>query len=50
MSDSELVALQFALGSDRRRETLNLMRVMSRPSDPKGRNRWNILYERKLTK
>ncbi len=50
MSDLEIVALQFALGSDCKRETLNLMRVMSRPSDPKARNRWNILYERKLTR
>lgn len=49
MSDSELVALQFALGSDYKRETLNLMRVMARPSNRAQRCRWNILYERKLT-
>lgn len=49
---AELVALQFAFGSDRRRETLNLCRVLgmreSKIRDPFWQVRWNLLYERKL--
>lgn len=52
LSPSELVALQALCGSDRRREGLNLMRVLrSRErgmSDFEGA-RWNILYSRKLS-
>ena len=50
LAPAEAVALQFALGSDRRREALNLMRVLSLtriPSKLKARN-WNILFSRKL--
>ena len=43
----EHVAIQAILGSDFRRETLNLMRVLSEPRGA-GRKRWNILYEHKL--
>jgi hypothetical protein len=43
----EIVALQCCLHSDIRRETFNLARVFS----GKARSRrWNILFERKLTK
>lgn len=45
----EHVAIQAILGSDFRRETLNLMRVLSEPRGA-GRKRWNILYESKLIK
>lgn len=41
----EIVALQSVLGSDSRRESLNLMRVLHGGGYDK---RWNILYERKL--
>lgn len=47
MLPAEIVALQSVLGSDRRRETLNLMRVMSE-FGPEGDARWNILYSGKL--
>lgn len=48
MAPAEIVALQAVLGSDRRRETLNLMRVMGGlPKEAGGR--WNILYSAKLT-
>lgn len=47
MLPAEIVALQAVLGSDRRRETLNLMRVMSE-FGPEGNKRWNILYRSKL--
>lgn len=41
------VALQAILGSDPRRETLNLMRALT---SPKGfaAERWNVLFERKI--
>jgi hypothetical protein len=49
---AEIVALQSILGSDARRERLNLMRVLgmrSTPVDSKfWRARWNILYAYKL--
>jgi hypothetical protein len=49
---AECIAFQACLGSDRRREALNLMRVLAirrTPiSDPFWRTRWNLLYERKL--
>jgi hypothetical protein len=41
----ETVALQAVLGSDSRRESLNLMRVLHGGG---GDKRWNILYSRKL--
>jgi hypothetical protein len=41
----ETVALQAILGSDPRRESLNLMRVLYGGGSDK---RWNILYKRKL--
>ena len=47
----ETVALQAVLGSDRRRETLNLMRLMRTREtgmSPFQERRWNILYSRKL--
>lgn len=45
----EIVAIQSILGSDRRRETLNLMRVLSgNKSDDYAQSRWNLLFERKL--
>lgn len=40
-----IVALQAVLGSDLKREGLNLMRVMSNPRSKK----WNLLYSRKLS-
>lgn len=49
---AECVALQLCLGSDARRETLNLMRARSirqHGAPPHFRNRWNLLFERKLT-
>lgn len=47
---AEQVALQFALGSDNRRETLNLMRVISLSRHPSeaGKRGWNLLFSRKL--
>lgn len=44
----EHVAIQAILGSDYRRETLNLMRVLSGPRGA-GTKRWNLLYSGKLT-
>lgn len=47
----EQIALQILLGSDRRRETLNLMRLLSisrHGANPYWRKRWNILYRYKL--
>jgi len=35
------------LGSDSRRECLNLMRVLSNYGK-EGKKRWNLLYKRKL--
>lgn len=51
ISPSQTIALQAILGSDKRRETLNLMRVMEMErhgATPFWRKRWNLLYERKL--
>lgn len=49
---AEIVALQALCGSDKRRETLNLMRVLAirrTPiTDPFWQQRWNLLYSRKL--
>jgi len=41
----ETVALQMALGSDLKRETYNLVRVMSGNA---GNGKWNLLFEEKL--
>lgn len=41
----EKVALQAVLGSDARRESLNLMRVINGHG---GDKRWNVLYREKL--
>jgi hypothetical protein len=46
LSAVQTVAYQAVLGSDPRRECLNLMRVMHGGGNDK---RWNILYSRKLT-
>jgi len=51
LEPAELVALQALLGSDRKREALNIMRVIAIRRWPRkdGRNtRWNLLFERKL--
>ena len=48
----EIVAAQAILGSDKKREMLNLMRVMAMNrygASPFWRKRWNILYSRKLS-
>lgn len=53
LTPSETVALQAILGSDDRREALNLMRVIAiRQRDPGGfwRDRWNLLFSEKLRK
>jgi hypothetical protein len=42
------VALQAVLGSDPRRETLNLMRALSVKWDAHNSRRWNILFREKL--
>ena len=47
----EQIALQAVMGSDRRRETLNLMRAVAvRRADPgvKWRNRWQLLFSEKV--
>jgi len=44
-----LVALQAILGSDPRRETLNLMRALSVRMSAFAARRWNVLFEYKLT-
>lgn len=44
-----LVALQAILGSDPRRETLNLMRALSVRWDRFNSQRWNVLFREKLT-
>jgi len=52
LAPAELVALQACCGSDRRRETLNLMRILAiarHDPGPFWRARWNLLYSRKLT-
>lgn len=51
LSDAEIVALQFALGSDAMREKLNLVRVLTLrdPTIKKfWRKRWNVLYSKKI--
>lgn len=51
LSSAELVALQAICGSDRRREGLNLMRVLRSSKCGMSafeRDRWNLLYLRKL--
>lgn len=51
LTAGERVAFQACAGSDVRREELNLMRVVSirrRDPGPFWRERWNILFERKL--
>lgn len=49
---AECIALQCCLGSDARREALNLMRVLAIRRTPITRrywvNRWNLLYRSKL--
>lgn len=50
---SELVALQSCLGSDGRREALNLMRALAIRKEcdgvtPYWKKRWNILFSGKL--
>jgi hypothetical protein len=48
---AELVAFQAACGSDPRRESLNLMRVLNirrHGAAPFWRKRWNLLYSEKL--
>jgi hypothetical protein len=42
-----LVSAQAILGSDFRRESLNLMRCLSRPSAARARY-WNILFDKKI--
>jgi len=44
----ESLALQAVLGSDIRREALNLFRVLRQPTGL-GRSRWNVLYSYKLS-
>lgn len=49
----EQIALQVLLGSDRRRETLNIMRLLSirkHGANAFWRKRWNILYRYKLSR
>lgn len=50
LEPAEQVALQLALGSDRRRECLNLKRVLSlnRHWSKTGAKYWNLLFSRKL--
>jgi hypothetical protein len=51
LAPSEIVALQAILGSDDRRETLNLMRAIGLRLHrlPRyWRNRYNLLFDRKL--
>lgn len=46
-----IVCVQSLLGSDRRRESLNLMRLLSigkNDNDSFARSRWNLMFERKL--
>lgn len=53
LQSAEIIALQACCGSDPRRETLNLMRVLSIRRAPIRnrfwRRRWNLLYQGKLT-
>lgn len=53
LKPAEIVALQACLGSDRRREALNLMRALALRKrcngvTPYWRKRWNILFGGKL--
>lgn len=53
LQPAEIVALQACLGSDRRREALNLMRALAirkgcNGVTPHWRKRWNILFGGKL--
>lgn len=51
LSNAEIVAAQAIMGSDNRREALNLMRAIAirqRDPGPTFRDRWNLLYENKL--
>lgn len=51
LKPSEQVAAQACLGSDLRREAMNLRRSISmrfNPVSPFWEKRWNLLYERKL--
>lgn len=49
LQPGETVAAQVLCGSDRKRETLNLMRVLGLKNAPAfWRKRWNILYAEKL--
>jgi hypothetical protein len=51
LQPAETVAVQALLGSDSRRESLNLMRAMSvvrRDPGPFWRRRWNLLFSSKL--
>lgn len=51
LTNGEIVAAQAILGSDRRRESLNLMRILAIRRDPPRRywrHRWNVLFERKV--
>lgn len=46
---AELVALQAVLGSDRKRENLNLMRALRlRGASTFAKQRWNLLFSRKV--
>lgn len=46
-SDLEIVCLQSIMGSDIKRETLNLARVINSGNGGRS-NRWNVLYNRKI--
>jgi hypothetical protein len=48
LSRTAQVALQAVLGSDPRRETLNLMRALSVRWDKVSSRRWNVLFREKL--
>lgn len=51
LQPAEIVALQSIMGSDGRRETLNLMRALHMRKNKVGRfwgKRWNILFGGKL--
>ena len=51
MTRAEIVAIQAVLGSDSKREALNLMRARSirlHGCPREFRDRWNLLFERKL--
>lgn len=49
LEDWATLALQAILGSDPRREAMNFARLLAGPKDDWERQRWNILYERKVT-